>query len=101
MEELPAVRVPPYTTKPLCLGCYTFVDKDTCFPCPKCNWPMCSEDCCSNEDHLLECEVFTKAGYKAKYLKFDYENFEPLYDALTPIRVLALKEKRPKDFENV
>ena len=27
MEEEPAVRCPPYSTKPVCLGCYTFVQK--------------------------------------------------------------------------
>ena len=27
MEEQPAVRCPPYSTKPVCLGCYTFVQK--------------------------------------------------------------------------
>ena len=27
MEEEPAVRCPPYSTKPVCLGCYKFVQK--------------------------------------------------------------------------
>ena len=62
---------------------------------------MCSEDCCSKEDHLLECEVFSSAGFKVNYQKFDYENFEPLYDTLTPIRMLALKDKKPKDWQNL
>ena len=101
MEECPAVRCPPYTTKPICLGCYTFVEKESCFPCKQCNWPMCSEKCCSAEDHLLECEVFKSAGFKVKYHKFNYETYEPLYDAITPIRMLALKDRRPKDWKNV
>ena len=101
MEELPAVRCPPYTTKPICLGCYTFIDKDNCLPCSKCGWPMCSEECCIKGDHLLECEVFKKAGFRVVYQKFEYDTFEPLYDALTPIRMLALKQKRPKDWKNV
>ena len=62
---------------------------------------MCSEDCCSKEDHLLECEVFSSAGFKVKYHKFDYENFEPLYDIFTPIRMLALKDKKPTDWQNL
>ena len=62
---------------------------------------MCSEDCCSKEDHLLECEVFSSAGFKVNYKKFDYENFELLYDTLTPIRILALKNKKPTNWKNL
>ena len=31
MEEQPALRSPPYSTKPVCLGCYTFVQKGRFF----------------------------------------------------------------------
>ena len=101
IEELPVVRCPPYSTKPICLGCYEYLDKGNVYYCPKCHWPMCSKECCSKPDHKAECEIFSQSGYKVLSKKFNYQSFEPLYDVLTPIRMLALKNERPDDWKSL
>ena len=59
---------------------------------------MCCEECCDNADHLLECKIMKKAKFKvdAKKLKFDED--EPIYDSITPLRILALKNKSPEKY---
>ena len=96
MEEFPAVRCPPYSTKPLCLGCYKFLDKKANILCPACHWPMCSKACIKAEDHLLECKLFQAADFKMKPHDFNFEEFEPLYDIITPLRMWALKSQKPQ-----
>ena len=60
---------------------------------------MCSKSCCEKEDHLLECLIFKESNFKVNASKFKYDPFEPLYDVITPLRMLGLKKQRPNDWK--
>lgn len=67
---------------------------------------MCSEDCCQTEDHLLECGIFQKIGFKVDmtHLQFDKksQNFVPFYDVISILRMIALSYKENKtDWEKL
>ena len=96
LEEKPFVKCPPYTTQPLCLGCYQLLTSDNYIKCPKCSWPMCSESCSQNPDHLLECQFL--ASCKVNPADFNFE-CEPLYDAITPLRMYGLKSQKPDSWK--
>ena len=95
LEEDFLTRCPPYSTLPICLGCYIFIDKSNYINCPTCNWPMCSDTCCKAPDHLLECALFKEANFKVDTEKFNFDTFEPLYDVLTPLRALSFRKSCP------
>ena len=103
-SECPVVKYPQWKTFPICLGCYNLIDLDNCTLCKICNWPMCSEICCKNEDHLLECGIFQNQGIKmdCNLLKSDKETQNRhgvhfLYDIISPLRMLALRGKRKQE----
>ena len=84
-SENPVVKYPQWKTVPLCLGCYNSIEYSQCIQCKICNWPMCSEDCCQTEDHLLECGIFQKLGIKIDMdqLQFD-EKSQNVSDIYVP-----------------
>ena len=94
-SENPVVKYPQWKTVPLCLGCYNSIEYSQCIQCKICNWPMCSEDCCQTEDHLLECGIFKKLGIKIDMdqLQCDEksQNVVPLYDVISILRMIALR----------
>ena len=99
LVEEPLARFPPFYTKPLCLGCYTFIDKNHHINCPGCNFPMCSIECCQYPDHLLECSMFKSCKVKVQAEKFNYDTAEVLYDVITPLRILAYKKTNKEKYE--
>ena len=59
-----AVSTGPYTkTIPQCLGCCR--TGSLSYLCPGCRFPLCQEECAEGQ-HMVECKVFSKAGFKAK-----------------------------------
>ena len=60
---------------------------------------MCSEECCQQKDHLLECSMFKSCKVKVDAKDFNYETYEPLYDNITALRVLALKNKNIEQYK--
>ena len=99
LVEEPLARFPPFYTKPLCLGCYVFIDRKDHINCPGCNFPMCSNECCQNPDHLLECSLFKSCKHKVNAEKFNYATAEVLYDVITPLRILAYKNTNKEKYE--
>ena len=99
LVEEPLARFPPFYTKPLCLGCYSFIDKNNHINCPECNFPMCSIECCQYPDHLLECSMFKSCKVKVQAEKFNYDTAEVLYDVITPLRILAYKKTNKEKYE--
>ena len=57
---------------------------------------MCSESCSQNPDHLLECQFL--ASCKVNPADFNFE-CEPLYDAITPLRMYGLKNQKPDSWK--
>ena len=98
LEEQPLARLPPFYTRPVCLGCYTLIDPKNYVKCPGCNFPMCCEECCDSADHLLECKMMKKTKFKLDTKKLKFDEDEPIYDAITPLRILALKSKNLEKF---
>ena len=96
IEEKSLVKCPPYTTAPLCLGCFQYLSLGEFIKCPKCSWPMCSEACFKNPDHLLECEMLAVHKINPNNFNFDCE---PLYDVITPLRMYGLKKHRPENWK--
>ena len=97
LEEEPFMVGPKAVTKPICLGCYKPVNGE--YVCSKCGWPLCSKDCESSPDHKPECELTVEKGVKIKIK--DFENDNPQYQCLTPMRCLWLKEKDPEKYKRM
>ena len=97
-QEKAILRNPPPKTKPLCLGCYQYLSANNYVLCPTCHWPMCSEECCHANDHLLECSMHKKSGFQ---MHIPYEAIEPYYIAILPLRMLALKGSDPQAWEEL
>ena len=91
LEEKALLKYPQWKTLPTCLGCYKLLYKDKCQPCKLCQWPMCSKECSASPDHKLECKIFAKYGVKLNIKDLKFDQPEPMYDLITPIRMLALK----------
>lgn len=94
LEELPLLRSPDYSSKPVCLGCYATIPwEGPAHSCSKCGWPMCSKECEDKPDHMAECAMFVKQKMKVNSEKFKFDGVEPQYDVIGPLRALYLKEK--------
>ena len=93
LEELPVNLSPGLSTKPVCLGCYKYVDGS--HPCSKCGWPMCSKSCPFADGHRDECRFYLSQGVKVDAKTFCYDKPEPLYDVITPLRVFLSRESNP------
>ena len=97
-QEKAILRNPPTKTKPLCLGCYRSLSTENHIRCQTCQWPMCSEECCLSPDHLLECSMHQKSGFQ---MHIPYEDIEPYYIAILPLRMLALKQSDPQKWQEL
>ena len=112
--ERPLNRGPKPSTRPVCLGCYLPLQSASAL-CPEgCGWPVCSEGCpLLQQEHNAECEHFRRCKFKVEVrTKIDFRNeaqksqlissifrfdqaselkygeVEPLYDIISPLRVL-------------
>ena len=77
---------------PVCLGCLGPLPSDD-HVCEECGWPMCCEGCARirSEDHVRECEIFTKARIKPD---------SRLWYSIVPLlRMLLLKNDQPDLYE--
>ena len=89
LDEVPLIRYPASNTLPVCLGCFTPIDWQNCLYCAHCNFPMCCEECLSNEEHQSECQYFSNAKVDGE--NFNFSTYEPTYNVIFALRVLALK----------
>ncbi len=100
LQEFPSSLGPSYSTHPVCLGCYKPVDGS--IVCENCSWPLCSKSCSSetsskttSNDHTrAECDILARAKPLTEEFNFDGSP-EPLYDIISPLRILLQRDQRP------
>ena len=104
-RDSPLVTGPSRESEPCCVSCYRPLDLTTAVlaedaetdmecdggpvpyvSCPKCGWPLCSLQCSEAARHAPECELVARAG-----LEISAEDTDSLYDVVTVIRCLHLK----------
>ncbi|XP_018322879.1 SET domain-containing protein SmydA-8-like [Agrilus planipennis] len=99
LQELPLVWGPLQHTKPVCLGCGKGLNSQTCRPCEKCGWPVCSERCEKSSNHIPECSFTTAVGKRITIDVFDAPH--PSYQCITPLRCLYIKQNMPDIWEKL
>ena len=111
LREEPVV-VGPYTqTTPQCLQCCRKVDGS--YRCELCNFPVCNQACSEGSNHVVECGLFVRSGWRAEvggwmgihYLyvleivqERDLTTPDSQYAAVTVIRLLDMKRTKPEVF---
>ncbi len=86
----------PYSNHPVCLGCYQFLEGNPSSRiCTECGWPLCSVACETSPEHLPECQMFSAKNVKMCSDNFNYNDTEPMYDIIGPLRLLWLRQYRP------
>ncbi|CAK9834288.1 SET domain-containing protein SmydA-8, isoform A [Anthophora retusa] len=95
-DELPLIAGPMVNCVPLCLGCYTVLDKSIAVPCARCGWPLC-QNC---KVHGLECDfTCSHRDSKVSITKFGYPH--PSYQCINVIRALSLKHTDPESYKKL
>jgi hypothetical protein len=114
-KERPVAVGPLHDTPPVCLTCFQKVIEacylwssacsglnqafqiDGSFRCPRCDLPMCGQECCEGNLHLqAECALFGKMeGIKGPAID-SFQEEHPFYQCITPLRCLKLKELHPQ-----
>ena len=97
-EEYAVNRGPIYSTRPVCLGCYKILSSKSSerHICTKCGWPLCSSVCEKSPEHSPECQTFSAQNVKVCSEKFNYDDIEPMYDVVSPVRVLWQRDHQPQ-----
>ncbi|XP_066259823.1 SET domain-containing protein SmydA-8-like [Euwallacea similis] len=96
-SEVPFAYGPKSDSPCLCLGCLSAVD--CTYLCSSCSWPVCGPDCEKLKVHKEnECPIFAKANVKFQAVE-DPSDVCLQYECITPLRVLLVKEKDPKRWE--
>jgi len=64
MIDFPSAVAPIHTSLPICLECYCLLPADNWIECPKCGFPLCSQECAGGQNHAKECSAFARAGIR-------------------------------------
>lgn len=91
LKDSPLVLGPRQVTMPVCLGCFTPVTGT--YSCTACGWPLCGSECQENSLHKPECQLSRNRTSKVQVHKFMQVN--QMYECITPLRCLWLKESDP------
>ncbi|XP_045622293.2 SET domain-containing protein SmydA-8, partial [Procambarus clarkii] len=97
MKDSPLVLGPRQVTVPVCLGCFTPVDGS--YSCSLCGWPLCGPECQNVVLHYPECQLSRNRPIKVQVHKFMQVN--QMYECITPLRCLWLKEKDPSKWSTL
>ena len=89
---------PPNMTSPVCLECGHKVDGS--YLCGMCNLPMCGEACQVGPTHYNECQVLRTLKQKISVKNFQ-DSESPIYQCITPLRLLMKKNTHPKWFRRL
>ena len=86
-----------------CVGCFQPIRVFNRH-CPKCKWPICSEECVGLQNsklHDIECALL-KGGLGVKH-ESDYRAIRDYYrtDVLFALKCLLLQLKQPKKFQQL
>ena len=96
-EELPITAGPKQFTGPVCLGCYRPVDGSTV--CETCRWPVCQKLCSEKKVHKVECKTLAGCRFKPKLDNEKALKACPIYECLTPLRCVLIKNLHPGNWE--
>lgn len=102
LKESPLIRGPSQITCPVCIFCLqgleeTDINEDQA--CSECGWPICIE--CKNDKRTQhdECEITVARG--SMFTLQHYFNPHPMYQCLTVLRCLLLKEHSPDKWQKL
>ncbi|KAK5641709.1 hypothetical protein RI129_010256 [Pyrocoelia pectoralis] len=98
-EEKPLTVSPMQLTLPVCMGCGNHVTAKRNHPCPKCGWPLCSEKCESDPNHVPECYYTRQRGEKVSITTFD--TIHPLFRCIGALRCLYQKQFAPDVWKKI
>jgi len=100
MFDAAIVHGPQNNTVPVCLECNTTLPADHSYLCGMCNMPVCGEDCQVGAAHYNECQIFRTLREKVKVDSYQEPN-SPMYQCITPLRLLMKKNTHPKWFRRL
>ena len=66
----------------MCLECFAKVDGS--FTCPRCQFPLCGEQCVGKRLHKAECEIFANLEKKINFSNLKEKH--PVYTTIAPLR---------------
>jgi len=89
---------PQNMTVPLCLECGKSVDGS--YLCGMCNMPMCDAACQVGSTHYNECQILRTLKEKLSVKNFQ-DKESPIYQCITPLRLLMKKNTHPKWFRRL
>lgn len=97
LRDSPLVVGPKQVTVPVCLGCFTPVNGS--YSCTDCGWPMCGPECQKIVLHYPECQLSRNRPVKVQVNQF--KNVNQMYECITPLRCLWLKEEDPAKWSSL
>jgi len=97
-QDTPIVSGPARHSDPVCVGCYSPIDlsckysggqegSNSYILCPRCKWPLCSEQCANSTRHKPECFFLFQSGCRVNPC-----DTESLYDVIMVLRCLYLRD---------
>ncbi|CRK93100.1 CLUMA_CG006491, isoform A [Clunio marinus] len=100
LRESPLIVGPSQSTAPVCVGCLKELDQTRYMECERCGWPICSQNCQNNANHVNnECKMTVERGSKVSIKNFMTPH--PTYSCLLPLRCMMLKESNPEKWEQL
>uniref|UniRef100_A0A2P2I598 Protein msta-like n=1 Tax=Hirondellea gigas TaxID=1518452 RepID=A0A2P2I598_9CRUS len=97
LKDVPIVLGLRQITMPVCVSCSASVNGSHC--CSECGWPLCSPECQRVILHKPECQASKCRGSKVVISKFFQIN--EMYECITPLRCLWLKQNEPKKWDQL
>eukprot|EP00088_Acartia_fossae_P039108 TRINITY_DN4068_c1_g1_i1.p1 TRINITY_DN4068_c1_g1~~TRINITY_DN4068_c1_g1_i1.p1 ORF type:complete len:520 (+),score=62.08 TRINITY_DN4068_c1_g1_i1:37-1596(+) len=107
LQDKPLVTGPARHSDPVCISCYRPIDLNPksqasedpeapvpYYACPRCKWPMCSEECANSPRHKPECFYLFSSG-----CRINASDTDSLYDVIMILRCLYLKDHQPEDWK--
>ena len=89
---------PKNLSKAVCLECGELVDGS--YLCGMCGMPMCGEACQVGSTHYNECQLLRTLKQKLSSKNFE-DGESPIYQCITPLRLLMKKNTHPKWFRRL
>ncbi|KAJ9579508.1 hypothetical protein L9F63_004827 [Diploptera punctata] len=103
ISEQPLIVGPKlHSEQPICLGCHVPTRFDSEYRCPKCLWPFCGPSCPADPRiHGPECVILRLQAKKNLEAAAGRDVSIYHYDAVTPLRCLALQRRNPRKWEQI
>ena len=80
------------SSEPVCLECFAKVDGS--FACPRCQFPLCGDQCVGKRLHKAECEIFANLEKKINFSNLQEKH--PVYTTIAPLRCHYYCSSSPK-----